>query len=277
MASRRWSSSARFGPDLEPLARHPIAEPAQHPRDARPQLGVVVGLGDVVLGDLVEQVGLRVRGVDRRQHDDRQVGARLDLARERQAVHARHQHVDDQEVGPGLRQAPQRLVAVARGRHLVAVHAELVGEDDEQVGVVVHDQDPRRGLAVRSGAAVHGRRISARIRRPQAPRGGAGTALRSGSSAAQPEPLRPRAPGGGDLLGRGRGARQLEPEPFASRREAIREPLPHVDRRREAVASAPVPRGPRPGRPARRARRCRGRRPRRGPARRAAASPTAAG
>ena len=65
--------------------------------------------------------------------------------------------------GQAWRQPAQRLVAVARGLDLVAVHAELIGEDDEQVGVVVNDQDPRRRDAVRSGAAVHGRRIAARI------------------------------------------------------------------------------------------------------------------
>ena len=165
--------------EVQALARHPVAEPAQHPRDPRPQLRVVVGLGDVVLGDLVEEVGLGVRRVDRRQDDDRQVGAGLDLARERQPVHARHQHVDDQEVRPGLRQAAQRLVAVARGRDLVAVDPELVGEDDEQVGVVVNDQDPRRRDAVRSGAAVHGRRIAARIGVPSGRRA-AGAAGRGG-------------------------------------------------------------------------------------------------
>ena len=56
------------------LARDLVAEPAQDAVDPGPQLRVVVGLGDVVLGDLVEEVGLGVAGVDRREDDDRQVG-----------------------------------------------------------------------------------------------------------------------------------------------------------------------------------------------------------
>ena len=60
-------------PEDQALPRDLVAEPAQDPVDPRPQLRVVVGLGDVVLGDLLEQVGLRVAGVDRRQDDDRQV------------------------------------------------------------------------------------------------------------------------------------------------------------------------------------------------------------
>ena len=133
----------------EALARHLVAEPLEDPVDPRPQLRVVVRLGDVVLGDLLEQVGLRVAGVDRRQDDDRQVGLGLDLARQGQAVHPRHHHVDDEQVRPGRAQPPERLVAVARGRDLVAVGAQLVGEQDEQVRVVVDDEDPRDDAAGR--------------------------------------------------------------------------------------------------------------------------------
>ncbi len=146
----------------EPLARDAVAQPAEHALDAGAKLGVVVGLGDVVLGDLVEEVGLGVGRVDRGQDDDRQVGAGLDLAGEGQAVHARHQHVDHQQVRPGLGEPPQRLVAVAGRLDLVAVGPELLGEDDEQVGVVVDDEDPRDGHAVGPGCAVqHRPRITA--------------------------------------------------------------------------------------------------------------------
>ena len=60
-------------PEDEALARDLVAEPAQDPVDPGPQLRVVVGLGDVVLGDLLEEVRLGVAGVDRGQDDDRQV------------------------------------------------------------------------------------------------------------------------------------------------------------------------------------------------------------
>ena len=82
IAWRRWSSRLEVRAEVQALARHPLADPPQHPLDPRAQLRVVVRLGDVVLGELVEQVGLVVAGVDRRQDDDRQVGAGLDLARE---------------------------------------------------------------------------------------------------------------------------------------------------------------------------------------------------
>ena len=128
----------------EALARHLVAEPAEDAVDPGPQLRVVVRLGDVVLGDLLEQVGLGVAGVDRREDDDRQVGPGLDLAGEGQAVHPRHHHVDDEEVRPAGPEPAEGLVAVAGGLDLVAVRAELVREDDEQVRVVVDDEDPRR-------------------------------------------------------------------------------------------------------------------------------------
>ena len=131
-------------PELQALARNLVAQPAEDPVDARPQFRVVVRLGDVVLGDLLEQVGLGVAGIDRGEDDDRQVRLCLDLAREGQAVHPRHHHVDDEEVGPRRSQAAECLVAVPRGRDLEAVGAQLIGEQDEQVRIVVDQQDPGR-------------------------------------------------------------------------------------------------------------------------------------
>ncbi len=155
-------------PELQALARHPVAEAAQHPLDPRPQLAVVVGLGDVVLRDLLEDLGLGVGGVDGGEDDDRQVGASLDLARERQTVHAGHEHVDDEQVRPRLGKAAERLVAIAGGLHLVAVGAQLLGEEHEQVGIVIDDEDPRRRDAVGTGAAMeHGRIVAVRASRCQ--------------------------------------------------------------------------------------------------------------
>ena len=144
VADRRRSSSVSSRPEDELAAGHLVAEPAHDPRDPCPQLGVVVRLGDVVLGDLLEEVGLRVGRVDRREDDDREVRPGLDLAGEGQPVHAGHHHVDDQQIGPAAVEAAQRLLAVTRGLDLEAVAAQLVGQQDEQVRIVVDDQDPRR-------------------------------------------------------------------------------------------------------------------------------------
>ena len=143
----------------------------------------MVGLGDIVLGHLVEQVRLGFGGVDGGQDDDREIGAGLDLSREREAVHAGHQHVDDEQVWPGVVKPAQSFVAVTGGLDVVAVCSELLGEDDEQVGVVVHDEDPRGPHAVRSGSALqHGARITAGVWRSD-PRG----AWHCGGSPAPPE------------------------------------------------------------------------------------------
>jgi hypothetical protein len=83
----------------------------------------VIGLGHVVLGDLLEEVRLGIAGIDRREDDDRQVSLGLDLAGEGQPVHPRHHHVDDQQVRPRGAQAAQGLIAVAGGGDLVAVGA----------------------------------------------------------------------------------------------------------------------------------------------------------
>ena len=122
---------------------HLVADPPQDPVDPGPQLGVVVRLRDVVLGDLVEDLGLAVAGVDRAQDDDRQVRPALDLAGQGEAVEAGHHHVDDQEVRPAALEPAERLDAVTGGRDLEAVGPELLGQDHQQVRVVVDDEDPR--------------------------------------------------------------------------------------------------------------------------------------
>ena len=70
-------------------------------------------------------------------------------------------------------QPAQRLVAVAGGRDVVAVVAELVGEDDEQVRIVVDEEEPGRALLpCRPAADHHGASIPRQAaRRPARPAG----------------------------------------------------------------------------------------------------------
>ena len=142
------------GSEHDALARQPVAQAPEHAIDPRPQLRVVVGLRDVVLGHLVEELRLRVGRVDRGEDDDREVGAGLDLSREGDPVEARHHHVDQDQVRPGVLQATQRLDPVARGRHVVAVRTELLGQDDQQVRVVVHEEQSRRAFAAAGPAGI---------------------------------------------------------------------------------------------------------------------------
>ena len=87
---------------------------------------------------------------------NRQVGPSLDDPGQAQAVHPRHHHVHDDEVGLALLEPAQRLHPVARRGDEVAVVTQLLGQEDEEVGVVVHEEDPvadpRPGLSVRRSA-----------------------------------------------------------------------------------------------------------------------------
>ena len=74
------------------------------------------------------------------------VRPRLDLAGERDAVQARHHHVQQDQVRPRALEAAQRLHPVAGGRHVVAVSAQLLSEDDQQIRVVVHQEKSRRAF-----------------------------------------------------------------------------------------------------------------------------------
>ncbi len=126
------------------------------------------------VGDLLEEVRLRVRGVDGGQDDDRQVRARLDLAGEGEPVHPGHHHVDDQQVRPAAVEPAERLLAVARRLDLEPIGAQLIREQHEQVRVVIDDEDARRPGAAPPTAAQHGRRIHAGVRAPSGPRSGSG-------------------------------------------------------------------------------------------------------
>src|SRR5919197_183091 len=171
-------------PEHQLLSRDLVAEPPEHASDPRAQLRVVVRLRHVVLGDLLQEVRLGVSDVDRRQHDDRQVCLALDLARQRQAVHARHQHVDDQEVRPALTKPTKRLVAVASGHDVEAGGAQLLGEDHQQVRIVVDDEDPGTARRVAGRSTEHGARIAAVSRRSATP----GLRYASGWSTSPPAP-----------------------------------------------------------------------------------------
>jgi hypothetical protein len=60
------------------------------------------------------------------------------LARELVAVHARHAHVADDEVGHGLSDADERLLTAARRHHVEPLGAQARPDCDQQVRLVVN-------------------------------------------------------------------------------------------------------------------------------------------
>ena len=118
---------------------------AQHRLHAAAELAHREGLSDVVVGaqleaeHLVDLLGLRG------EHDDRHRRARADLAADVEAVDLGHHHVEHHEVEVVLAQAFERLTAVERAHHVVALLAERVGQQLLNRELVVHEQDPGCG------------------------------------------------------------------------------------------------------------------------------------
>ena len=124
--------------------------------------------GPDVAGDVLQQLGLRVRLAEehvhaefrglaavlvrgaRRDHDDRHVArARIaaQVARQVEAVHARHLDVDQHHVGQRVLHLRERIQPVLGRQHLVALALEQAAGDLAHGERVVHHHDQRRGGA----------------------------------------------------------------------------------------------------------------------------------
>ena len=107
-------------------------------RDLAEPFGIV-GLDDVVGGAEAHRLDDRRRLLAARQHDDLQLGLRrLQRAQRLEAVHARHHHVEQHDVG--------RIALLDGGEHLVAarVGARLVAAQREEGPQVVRRTRNRR-------------------------------------------------------------------------------------------------------------------------------------
>ena len=132
-----------MSPESQLLDRYLVAQPAENAPDPGQQLGVVVRLGDVVLGIVSDQICLAVSLDDGREHQDGKVGATLDPPGQGLAIHLRHQQIEDHQVRPGGVQLLEGLARAARPGHLEAVAGQPFGERVEMRHVVVHKQQPR--------------------------------------------------------------------------------------------------------------------------------------
>jgi hypothetical protein len=84
--------------------------------------------------------------VERRHHHDRQVGRRrvgLDPAADLEPVHARHDRVDQHEIGMALGDHPQRLRAVMSDDHVHVLGRELRLEQRDAARRIIDQEDAR--------------------------------------------------------------------------------------------------------------------------------------
>ena len=129
---------------------------AQQRLDPRHQRLLVDRLGQIFVGPGIKPFDYVARfGLGRHQNDrrERQRRVRLDPPADFDAVELRHHDVEQNEVRPMLARDRQRLLAVARMQHLIAVRLQprrqniaigLVVVGDQDAGGVVHGAPPPR-------------------------------------------------------------------------------------------------------------------------------------
>ena len=129
------------------LDRVVIALDAQQRSDPRDQLGLIEGLRDEVVGTRLDRGQLLLVAARGDHHHGQQGRGRVgpqppaDLV----AVHPRHDDVEQYEVGQLGGDLPERLLARARGYHLVAARFQRCLEELHVLRRVVDDGDLRGG------------------------------------------------------------------------------------------------------------------------------------
>src|SRR5579862_2044962 len=118
----------------------------QHRLHPLQQQALAERLVDVVVGAEVEAQDLVDLLVLRGQHDHRQGGGLAQAAQHLHAVHPRHLHVEDGEVGRVALERRQTGRAVVAGLYRMAVAFQGQGDRRNDVLVVIHKSDLRHGL-----------------------------------------------------------------------------------------------------------------------------------
>src|SRR6185436_15123561 len=123
----------------------------------RHQLAQLAGICDVVVGAEFEPDDAVDRARGRRQHDDGNVDAALEVADDREPVFLGHVEVEHHEIRYiGFDNAAQALAAVAQ-RYAKAVHLEVITDhlagrcfviDDDDVRALGHDVSDAGSLTV---------------------------------------------------------------------------------------------------------------------------------
>jgi hypothetical protein len=125
---------------LDRFALHP----PQHASQPRANFSQVERLGNVVVGTDLEPDDAVDHFVGAGDHDDPDLVALAQEAREREAVLVGETNVEQHHRGRRpLHLGAHRLAAVGQ-RHLVAVRGQVLGQQITDLGVVVDDQDAYR-------------------------------------------------------------------------------------------------------------------------------------
>src|SRR5258707_4732637 len=117
--------------------------PPQHRADPRHQFPELAGLCDVVVGAELQPNDAIDRARGRRQHDDGNIDAALEVADDRQPVFFGHVEVEHHKVGHAVLDGAAQAFAPVAQRHVETVHPEVVADHLAGRRLVVDDDDMR--------------------------------------------------------------------------------------------------------------------------------------
>src|SRR5258706_1388016 len=113
----------------------------QHRADPRHQFAQFAGLCDVIVGAEFQRDDAVDRAGGRRQHDDRDIDAALQIADDGKPVLLRHIEIEHHQIGhAGFDRAAQAFAAVAQ-RHGKAVHLQIIADHLAGRRLVIDDDD----------------------------------------------------------------------------------------------------------------------------------------
>ena len=117
---------------------------AEHRLDPRKHLFHLEGLRDVIVRALLQAGDLIGRLALGRQHDDGRLAVLPDGAEHAPAVHTRHHHVQQHQIGPQLAIEVDALCAVGGDRRLIALFFQIQPQQICDIIVVLDDEDAFR-------------------------------------------------------------------------------------------------------------------------------------
>lgn len=116
--------------------------PAQLDPDSRQQLGKGKRLDKIIVGSLFQTGNAITDGISGGEDDDRKRGiSGTEAPANLEAMHARHEEVEDDQIRPGRRGLAQRVLSMVGGRDKISFQRQTAPQRPPDLGVIINDQN----------------------------------------------------------------------------------------------------------------------------------------
>src|SRR5450755_206993 len=113
---------------------------AQDCAHTREQLIHAKGLGEIVVSAQIESPYLILILPTRSDDNDRDCGKLAHAMTDGEAIHLRHHHIQQDQIGDARLNLFESLFAIASSDHIVALKLEIARDETEKLGVVIRRQ-----------------------------------------------------------------------------------------------------------------------------------------